>query len=77
VSFAKELDDATAKRPPLEPSDAEVARAKKALLKDRANAAAQPLADYKAAQEAQRTKTERLRALRLAKEKVGRDKKKG
>ena len=62
---------------PDEPSAAEVARAKEALQKkERADAAAQALADYKAAQEAQRAKTERLRALRLAKEKSGRPKSK-
>ena len=50
------------------PSDAQVAQAKAALLKERADDAAQALADYKSAQEAQRAKTERLRALRLSKE---------
>jgi hypothetical protein len=54
-------------RKPLEPSNAE---AKQALLKERADDAARATADYKAEQEAERAKTKRLRALRLAKEKA-------
>jgi hypothetical protein len=57
----------TTPRKPLEPSEAE---AKQALLKERADDAARATADYKAEQEAERAKTKRLRALRLAKEKA-------
>jgi hypothetical protein len=64
-------------RKTLEPSAAEVARAKGALRKERADEdAAQAVADYKAMQEARRANTERSRALRLAKEAAGRTKKK-
>jgi hypothetical protein len=41
----------------IEPSDPEVARAKEALLKERADDAAQAAADYKAEQDALRAKT--------------------
>jgi hypothetical protein len=57
----------TTPRKPLEPSKAE---AKQALLKERADDAARATTDYKAEQEAERAKTKRLRALRLAKEKA-------
>lgn len=78
ASHLQTVVDMTKPRNPLDPSAAEIARAKDALLKkERADAAAQATTDYKAAQEAQRAKTERLRALRLAKEKAGRAKKKG
>ena len=66
----------TKPRKPIEPSDPEVARAKEALLKERAHDAAQAVADYKAEQDALRAKTARLRALRLAREPAGRPEKK-
>jgi hypothetical protein len=66
----------TKPRKPVEPADVEVARAKEALLKGRADDAALATAEYKAMQEARRANTEHLRALRLAKEAAGRPKKK-
>jgi hypothetical protein len=42
--------------------------ARKALLEERATESAKAMSEYKAAVEAERAKTERLRALRLAKE---------
>jgi hypothetical protein len=66
----------TKRRKAIEPSDPEVARAKEALLKERADDAAQAAADYKAEQDALRAKTARLRALRLAREAAGRPEKK-
>jgi hypothetical protein len=63
-------------RNPAESSAAEVARATEALQKERAaDDAAQAVADYRAMQEARRANTERLRAIRLAKEAVDRKKK--
>jgi hypothetical protein len=61
---------------PIPISGAEVARAKEALLKERADDAAQAAADYKAELDALRAKTARLRALRLAREAAGRPEKK-
>jgi hypothetical protein len=66
----------TKPRKAIGPSDPEVARAKEALLKERADDAAQAAADYKAEQDALRAKTARLRALRLAREAAGRPEKK-
>lgn len=53
-------------RKPSEPTDIQLA--KQALIKERAADGARAAVDYQAAQDAQRTKTARLRALRLAKE---------
>ena len=50
--------------------------AKKAQLEERATEGAKAISEYNAAREAERAKTERLRALRLAKEATDRTKKK-
>jgi hypothetical protein len=50
--------------------------AKKAQLEERATEGAKAISEYNAAREAERAKTERLRALRLAKEAMDRTKKK-
>ena len=55
--------------PPFDPA------AKKARLEERATEGAKAMAEYKAAVEAERGKTERLRAQRLAKEAADRSKK--
>jgi hypothetical protein len=49
--------------------------AKKAQLEERATEGAKAISEYNAAREAERAKTERLRALRLAKEATDRTKK--
>ena len=49
-------------KPPFDPA------AKKAQLEERATEGAKAMSEYKAAVEAERAKTERLRALRLARE---------
>ena len=49
--------------------------AKKAQLEERATEGAKAMSEYKAAVEAERAKTERLRALRLAKEAAEKKKK--
>jgi hypothetical protein len=49
--------------------------ARKTLLEERATEGAKAMSEYKAAVEAERAKTERLRALRLAKEAADRAKK--
>jgi hypothetical protein len=52
-------------KPPFDPA------AKKALAEERATEGAKAMTEYKAAVEAEHAKTERLKALRLAKEAAG------
>ena len=56
-------------KPPFDPA------AKKALAEVRAIEGSKAMEEYKAAREAERAKTERLRAMRLAEEAAGKTKK--